>query len=521
MEAIWIAVAFVLGSTFRRFGLPPLIGYLLAGFLLNGFGFQDGEILSHIAHLGVLLLLFTVGLKLRLKNVLQPEVWGGGLAHLVVTCLVLGPCIHFFSGLTWQAAFLLATALGFSSTVVAAKVLETKRELKAFHGRVAIGILIIQDLVAVVVLSLSGGHAPSPLAFAILGLPLLRPLLYKLLDFSGHEELLLLFGLLLAIVIGGAGFEYVGLSSELGALVLGALLAEHRRNKELYEALWGIKEIFLVGFFLQIGMSGLPTVEELGIAFLLVFLLPLKAILFFFILLRFKLGARSSFLTALSLASYSEFGLIMANLVLPDWIVVLAITVALSFIIAAPINRLAHSLYERFETYLERFESDERHRDEQPISLGKAQILIMGMGQTGTAAYDFLTARNERLAGLDSDPGKVAAHLSAGRRVLYADAEDPGFWHTLKMDNIKAVILTMVEAEAKIAAATRLRNKGFTGVIGAITQYQDEAQDIKAAGADMAFTPFNEVGVGLAEHVWEALYNNVEERDIDQKLSED
>ena len=507
MEAIWIAIAFALGSMLRMIGLPPLIGYLVAGFILNGFGLKGGEALEHLAHLGVLLLLFTVGLKLRLKNVLQPEVWGGGLIHLLITCLVLTPAIHLLSDLPWDASLLLAIALSFSSTVIAAKVLEAKHELRAFHGRVAIGILIIQDLIAVGVLSFAGGQLPSPIAFAVLGLPLLRPVLYRLLDSSGHEELLVLFGLLLAVVVGGLGFEYVGLSSELGALILGAMLADHSRAKELSEALWSIKELLLVGFFLQIGMSGLPTTEALGFALLLGLLLPLKAALFFLILLRFKLSARSSFLTGLSLASYSEFGLIVANIALPDLVVVLAITVAVSFVIAAPLNRLSHSIYERFETRLQAFELDERHRDEQPVSLGAARILIMGMGQTGTAAYDFLKKRNELPVGLDSDPGKVEQHLHEGRRVLYADAEDPGFWHMLKMDNIKAVILTMVEVEAKIIAATQLRRRGFEGVISTITQYPEEAQAIQNAGADMAFTPFNEVGVGLAEHVHEALYS--------------
>lgn len=507
MEAIWIAAAFALGAVFRLLGLPPLIGYLIAGFVLNGLGLQDdASRLAHIAHLGVLLLLFTVGLKLRLKNVLQPVVWAGGLIHLLLTALLFAPIFYLLGGIAWETALLLAIALGFSSTVVAAKVLEAKHELRAFHGRIAIGILIIQDLVAVGILSFVGGHVPSPFALGLLTLPLLRPLLFKLLDSSGHEELLVLFGLLLAIVLGGLGFEYLGLSSELGALVLGTLLAEHPRAKELADSLWSIKEILLIGFFLQIGMAGLPTLEALGLALGFILLLPLKTALFFFILLRFRLRARSSFLTGLSLASYSEFGLIVANIAMPDWIVPLAVTVALSFVIAAPINRLAHNLYARLESRLDRFELDERHPDEQPVSLGKAHILIMGMGQIGTSAYDFLKGRHEHMVGLDSDFSKVQKHLHASRRVLYADAEDPGFWQSLKLDDIRAVMLTMSDTEANTIAATQLRRKGFTGVICALSQYAEDAQIIQNAGADRVFSPFNEIGVGLAEHLWESLY---------------
>jgi predicted Kef-type K+ transport protein len=484
-EAIWITLAFILGMAFRQFGLPPLVGYLAAGFALNGIAHLTGkplhgvEALHQIAHLGVLLLLFIVGLKLRLRNVLQPEVLGGSLAHLAIVCLLLTPAMHYLAGLPWETALLLTIALSFSSTVVAAKVLEAKRELRAFHGRVAIGILIVQDVVALTVMSVAGGHTPSLFAFAVL-----------------------------ALVIGGFGFESVGLSAELGALLLGAVLASHSRAQELAKALWGIKEIFLIGFFLEIGMSGLPTLETVAIALLLLLLLPLKTGLFFLILLKFKLRARSSFLTGLSLTSYSEFALIMAAVLLPDWTVVLALTVALSFVIAAPLNRFAHPLFERLEQKLVPFELDQRHTDEQPVSLGRARILIMGMGRTGSAAYDFLKSREERIVGLDADPGRVEANLHEGRRVLYADAEDPGFWHDINLDMIKAVLLAMNDTEAKVIAARQLRRRGYEGFVVATSYYNDEAKLITEAGADMTFLTFSEAGVGLAEHVWQALYGD-------------
>lgn len=512
MEALWIAATFALGLAMRFIGMPSLIGFLLAGFVLSAMGYQSIDPLTHIAHLGILLLLFTVGLKLRLRSVLRAEVFGGALVHLTVSTLLLAPAIHWLAGLAWSASLLLGIALGFSSTVVAAKMLEEKRELRAFHGRVAIGILIVQDLVAVVALSVAGGHAPSPWALLLFGLPLMRPLLFKLLDSSGHDELFVLFGLLLPLVAGGFLFEYLGLSSELGALVFGALLAEHRRAKELSDALWGLKEVFLVAFFLQIGLFGLPTWEALAIAIGLGLLLPLKAALFFFILLRFKLRARSSFLAGLGLASYSEFGLIVANLgteagwFTQDWVVLLAITVAVSFVVAAPLNRRAHDLYQRYEKRLGRFERPVRHPDDEPIGLGSAQIAVIGMGRVGTGAYDFLTQRNERVVGLDSDPGKIERHRREGRRVLYADAEDPGFWQKLKLDDIKAILLAVPDAEAKRIAASQLRLAGYGGLIGATSVFADEADEIGAAGCDLTFNYFDEVGVGFAEHVWEALY---------------
>lgn len=508
-EAIWITFAFILGLAVKSVGLPPLVGYLTAGFLLSGLAatteltIESTDVLEHIAHLGVLLLLFTVGLKLKLRSVVSPEVIGGSLLHFAITCLVFTPGLYWSLSLPWDTALMLAVALSFSSTVLAAKVLESKRELRAFHGRVAIGILIMQDLVALGVMSLAAGQSPSEWALIVFGLPLLRPLLFKLLDASGHDELLVLLGLLLALVLGGLGFDAVGLSSELGALIFGAMLANHPRSQELAKSLWSVKEVFLVGFFLQIGIGGLPDSEALVFAVLAALLLPLKGILFFFLLLAFRLRARSSFLASLSLANYSEFGLIVASVALPEWLAALAITVSLSFIISAPLNRFAHTLYERVCHRLVGFESRTRHPDEQPISLGDTRVLVMGMGRTGTAAYDWLRQSESQVMGLDSDPAKTRKHQREGRNVVFADAEDTTFWEGLHMPALEAVVLAMSDIEGKLIATRMLRKLGFTGYIVAHTMFADEAERIREAGADDAYLTMNETGVALASHLLE------------------
>ena len=519
----WIVLAFALGLIARHVGLPPLVGYLLAGFGLSAYGNETDPILEHIAHAGVLLLLFSVGLKLRLSSLFRLEVLAGSLLHMVLISLFTTLLFYFAIGLSLMTAFVLAFALSFSSTVVAAKILEGKKEIRAFHGRTAIGILIMQDLVAVAFLSFAAGQAPSIWALALLLIPLLRPLIHRLLDLSGHDELLVLYGLVLALVVGGASFEHVGLSSELGALLLGVLLSNHKRASEMSNALWSLKEIFLVGFFLQIGMTGHPTLELVSYALLLSLLLPLKALLFFFILIRFKLRARTAFLSGLSLATFSEFGLIVAYLGLknnwlePQMLTMLAITDAISFAIAAPLNRYAHTLYMRWEKRLQTYETEQRHPDDEPLHLGNSHLLIMGMGRVGTGAYDFLTHRKQRVVGLDSDPGKVEQHREAGRRVLYADAEDPGLWQNLDLGGIYAVLLAMPDSEANSIAARQLRQRGYTGFVSATAMFPEELEKIKKAGADAAYNFYDEVGVGYAEHVWEQLFPDEDSTRITEK----
>jgi predicted Kef-type K+ transport protein len=509
LVGLWIAIAYSFGLMMRVIGLPPLLGYLAAGFILHSLNPilqlpAEGEVWLHeLSHLGVLLLMFTVGLKLRPATIVRPEVLGGGLLHFGISVLIMAPSIYWIFSLSLQTSILLACALSFSSTVLAAKVLEDKRELRAFHGRVAIGILVLQDIIALAIMSLADDHSPSPWALCILALPLLRPLLYKLLDSSGHDELLVLLGLLLAVAAGGYGFEAVGLSSELGALVFGALLAQHKRAVELAHSLWGIKEIFLVGFFLQIGSNGLPDQQALIFALAMVLILPLKMLFFFALLIAFKLRARSAFLTGLSLGQYSEFGLIMASVLMPEWLVPLAITLALSFVVSAPLNRIAHPLYERLANYLLPFERNIRHPDQQPVSLGDAEVLIIGMGRTGTAAYDYLSTENLKLIALDSDPAKVELHTKENRHIVFADAEDIVFWQDLDLSYLKSVILSTSDLECKIIAARKLRKYGFTGLVLSHSLYPDEATIINNAGADKTYLTMSQAGEALAEHLLE------------------
>lgn len=510
-ETICISFAFLFGLLARQIGLPPMVGLLLAGFAVNALGpalglpQAAGGILKYVAHLGVLLLLFTVGLKLRLGQMVQPQVLGGALIHFAITAAGLCLALAVFLDIDWSAAVLLGFALSFSSTVFSAKTLEAKRDIGAFYGRTAIGILVVQDIVAMAILAIWGDKSPSIWALWVLAIPLLRPVFHRLLDLVGHEELLVLLGLMLALAIGGVGFESVGLSGEIGALVMGLTLSTHPQAKRLSSALWSLKEVFLVGFFLQIGMTGLPGLGDLAFALVLVLVLPLKGVLFFFLLSLFRLRARSSFLAAVSLTAYSEFGLIVAAAVLPQWLVPLAVTVALSLVVSAPLNRMSQALFDRFEQRLVRFELTKVHRDEMPTDLGDATILILGMGRTGTAAYDALASQGARLIAVDADVYKVESHRAAGRNAIFADVEDAGFWRGLDIAPLEAVIVAIGTIEAKEYAVLALRRTGFDGPIVSHALSDPDLDRLEAAGATHMHLTMNQAGVELAQLTGAAL----------------
>lgn len=236
MDPTFIAIAFACGLAVYLIKLPPLIGFLAAGFVLNAMGYESNATLETVANLGVTLLLFSIGLKLDIKTLLKKEVWGAASGHIILstfffTLVLLAVKTLGFRlamELEWRQAMLLGFALSFSSTVFAVKVLEERSDMSTLYGRIAIGVLVMQDLFAVAFLSISTGKVPSPWAIVLLLLlPLLRPLFFKILERTGHGELQILFAMFLALVVGVNGFQLVGLKGDLGALVIGMLLAPH------------------------------------------------------------------------------------------------------------------------------------------------------------------------------------------------------------------------------------------------------------------------------------------------------
>jgi len=186
-------------------------------------------------------------------------------------------------------------------------------------------------------------------------------------------------------------------------------------------------------------------------------------------------------------------------------LVPLALAVAVSFVIAAPLNRVAHGLYGRVQHGLVPFEQATYHPDEQPTSLSGANVLVVGTGRTGTASLDFLADSGVPAVGVDADPTKVANHRAAGRQVVYADVEDVTFWETLDLGDLQAVILAMPEVEGKLIATRHLRRQGFRGPIIANALFEEDVATMRRAGADEAYLTMVGAGRGLAGKVCRAI----------------
>jgi predicted Kef-type K+ transport protein len=524
-ETVWIGVAFLLGFLSRSVGLPPMIGYLLTGFLLGANGIAAGDALQKIADLGITLLLFTIGLKLNLRTLARPQVWAVASIHMVVVCILLGlglfglatAGLAGFAGLDLWSAVLVAFALSFSSTVFVVKTLEDRGEVASLHGRIAVGVLIVQDIAAVLFLAVSTAKVPSMWALLlIVALFPLRKVLFRILDRVGHGELLVLFGMVLAV--GGAElFEYVSLKGDLGALVLGVLISNHARSDELNKTMMGFKDLFLLGFFLTIGMSGSITAASLTAAVLLVPVVLIKSALFFALFARFRLRARTSLLASINLGNFSEFGLIVAALaavegwITGEWLITIAVAVSLSFVVAALANRFNYRLFDRFRATWIRFQHPDRLYFDQAIEITGAKLMVIGMGGVGTGTYDRLQQDFPgEVAGVDTDLEAVSMHVGMERRVIRGDPSDADFWdRVVHTGSVELVMLTLPKLDTSLETVREIRRSGYTGGIAAIARYSDEVKALQDEGVDAVFNIYSEAGMGFGEHGISRIQNDI------------
>jgi len=513
MDIFWILFAFVCGLAVKQFGLPPLIGYLIAGFLLNFAGLESNDALEAIANIGITLMLFTIGLKLHLGDLIKLEVWAGTLGYTALWILIFAGIALFlgalsapyFSDLSWQSAALLAFAFSFSSTVCVIKVLEDSGEKTTRHGRFAIAVLVMQDLIAVIFLVVAAGKIPSIWAVLLFGLLLVRPIFNKILDNSGHGELLALSGFLFAL--GGYElFAALGVKGDLGALAAGVLLSHHNKASELSKSLFAFKDLFLIGFFLTIGLAALPDLTMVLTAVLLTLLLPLKLLLFFGLLCYFRLRARTANLVSLVLTNYSEFGLIVMilgvqlNLLDDHWLVILALSLSISFAITCIYYHNAHKLYASAKQVLSRFERPQILPEDDFFQPKNAEILVIGTGRVGQGAYHALyNELGDRVWGMDANSERIKQQKQQGMHVFVGDAENADLWENLNVANIKLVLIAIPSIEDCRNINEQLKVAGYHGKIAAIARYEDDRNQLMSYGIDKVFDFFIEAGAGFAE----------------------
>ena len=515
VPAIYLLAVVVLGFAATLLRLPPLVGFLAAGFVLGASDLPNLDFVQTLGDLGVAVLLFTIGLKLDPRVLARREVAGTAAialvllttlsAALVVPLVLVGLWVDT---VTPAGAVALCFALSFSSTVVVVKLLEDRDDAASLYGRIAIGVLVAQDIAAVAYMTFSSEEPPSPWALSLVALWPASGLFGKVLNRIDHREMRTLFGMSMALLPGYLLFDILGLDGDLGALIMGALLASHPAAKELSSALFTIKELLLVGFFLAIGMDGVPGAGAFVLAAALLLLLPVRALVYAVVVRLMRMRRRTSVMTGLAMTAYSEFALIVVSVAVRQkllgggWTAAVSLALALSFIVSSIVNRRPAGLVRRMTGRIPHRPSSTLHPEERPLNLLGVRTVVFGIGRVGRATYNRLYADGETgVLGIDNDASKVETLAKQGYNILEADATDQEFWDRLDAVHTTKAVLAMSEPGANVRVLEWLNRSSFEGRVIAVAAFDDEAETMRRAGVDAVINMYDGLGDALAQAV--------------------
>ena len=472
---IFLAAAVVVVPIAARLGLGSVLGYLIAGALIGPWGLrliEDVDKTANLAELGVVLMLFVIGLELDPKRLLSMRnvVFGAGSLQLATCGVVLGLALWAL-GLAWQAAVIGGLALALSSTAIAMQSMTERGDLETPTGRAAFGILLFQDIAAIPLIGLVPflGHVDKVgmppmwqrLAIAVvaivsvvvIGRYLTRPAL-RLIAKTDVREIFTAFGLLLVIGIAEL-MSLAGLSMALGAFLAGVLLAGSEFRHALEGDIEPFKGLLLGLFFISVGMTidfGLLMSRPAMVAMLLVGFLALKMAALWFVAGRIAI-CRDRWLFMVLLSQGGEFAFVVfgaaraARVFTPEWEALLTITVALSMA-TTPLLLVAH------DRWLARRET--KTRDPDAID-AEGPVIIAGFGRYGQIVGRLLLANDIRAVVLDHDPDQVDTLRKFGYRVFYGDATRLDLLEAAGARKARLLVNAIDDVDASIALVDHVR----------------------------------------------------------------
>jgi monovalent cation:proton antiporter-2 (CPA2) family protein len=478
--AIFLAAAVLAVPLFRRLKLGAVLGYLAAGVVIGPSVLRlvtEVDSIMHFAELGVVLLLFVIGLELQPSRlwVLRKSVFGLGGAQVLATALALG-LIGFALGLTWQSATVIGFALAMSSTAFVLQVLAERKQLTTRYGRSAFAILLFQDLSVIPLLALvpllavgpAVAQGANPWLAALKALVVIaavvlggRVVLKPVFDVIARTDIQEIFTAAALLVVIGVSLLMiaVGLSMSLGAFLAGVLLADSEYRHQLEAAIEPFKGLLLGLFFISVGMSvdlGVIGREPATVAAAVVGLMLVKAAIVFGIGKLSGQATDSARNLAAALSQGGEFAFVLFSLAAgyrimdPELVDRLVVVVTLSM----ALTPLALALNDTLSRRMQKPRSEEAF---DTIDEGESQVIIAGFGRVGQIVGRVLNVRKIPFTALDRNPEQVETVRRFGRKVYYGDASRLELLRAAKGDKAKMCVLALDDAEASIQTAETVR----------------------------------------------------------------
>lgn len=515
--AVILSLCSGLGLIVYKFKLPLLIAYLACGLLLSllsSFDVSKSSALSFLPDIGIAFVLFLVGMELDLREIKNygKQILTAGVLQVIITS-VLGTFIAQSFGFKTSEAVYLGIGLSFSSTIIVLKLLLDRKELSSLYGKLSLGILLLEDLIAVIILlgmtagmglSLSNILPVSMFFIKIIVLVVTAILLNKYL-LSAIFKMVSDSGELLFLTSLAWCFSFITLASILGFSVLigaflaGVVLASSPYHFHIQGKVKPMRDFFLSLFFVYLGtrvnFSHIASVYPLIFIFASYAVL-VKPVIYLLILGIFGFRKHTIFLTAVNLSQVSEFSLIIllvalkAGLVSEEGLTVIALSSVVSFIASSLIISQSNKIYKYISPFVSFFERKKQHVSESE-NQGKLldHIVVIGAHRVGGDIVKFFKREKQPLVVLDHNPHQVEALLSQGISVIYGDMGDPEVLDILNLEEAKIIISTAPDLEGNKTLLEDLKVRHINTAVILRAETTKDARSLYKAGADYVIIP--------------------------------
>lgn len=513
-----LVIAFLTAYIVRLLKQPLIIGYILAGIIISPFFIlfgATGEIINVFSKIGIAFLLFIVGLHLNPKVIKGVGVQSLliGLAQVIITfalVFVFSLKILRFDILT---SLYVGIAIAFSSTIILMKLLSDKKQLDSLSSKMSIGILIVQDLIAILVLIListanfsseSAGFGFLAIKTLLIGAGLILGLLLfgffvllRVVKSVAHsQELLFLFSVCWAF-LASALFAFFGFSLEIGALLAGIILSVSPYSTEISSKIKPLRDFFLIIFFIILGLNldvsniGVVVVDALILSVIVLFFKPIILMVFMAL---FKYTKRTSFLVGTSLAQISEFSLIILILgvslghISGEILSTLTLTLIITIIGSTYMIIYSREFY-HYSSKVVSFFWRKNGKENKKFLKRKYDAILFGYNRTGFEILRALTKLKKRYLVVDFNPETISALNKFRIPSLYGDAEDIELLNELKLNKIDLAISTIPDYETTFLLIESIRLVNKNAVIIVRAENINEALAFYKKGADYVLIP--------------------------------
>ena len=537
-----LALAWALGALANRFKLPPLVGYLLAGIAIGPFtpGFvADQNLANQLAELGVILLMFGVGLHFSLEDLLSVRAIAipGAIAQIVCATL-LGVGLAAWMGWSVKAGVVFGLALSVASTVVLLRALQERRLIETERGRIAVGWLIVEDMAMVLALvllpafaGLFGGESGASAASiaTALGITVAKlvafiavmlivgkrviPWILHYMAHTGSRELFRLSVFVIALGTAFAAAELFGVSFALGAFFAGMILSESALSQQAAQETLPLRDAFAVLFFVSVGMLFNPSIvvtAPIPVITTLLIILVGKSIAAFGIVRAFGYSTATALTISASLAQIGEFSFILAGLgvglaLLPeegrDLILVGAIiSILLNPLLFNAIDRMLHKKEPADQSAATAEESNTPRESVRPATLTN-HVVLVGHGRVGSAISDVLAEKKVPFFVIEENDDAVAALKERGMHALSGNAADPEVIKAANLGAARCLFVAIPDAFEGGQVVQQARDINPALTIIARAHSDAEIEHLKKHGATLVIMGEHEIAKAMVSQL--------------------